>query len=125
MDERPLIAITMGDPAGVGPEIVAAAAGLGELHGVSRPLVIGDRGALERAAGTMGVRAHINPVTAPGEGRYEAGTVDLLDLGGVPADLVTGKVQGAAGRAAFGYIQRAAELALAGEVDAIATAPPY
>ena len=123
MDQRPLMAITMGDPAGVGPEIVAAAVGLGGLHGVSRPLVIGDRGALERAAATMGVGAGINTVAGPAEGRYEAGTIDLLDLGNVPADMVTGKVQGAAGRAAFGYIERATELALAGEVDAIATAP--
>lgn len=123
MDSRPLIAVTMGDPAGVGPEIVAAAVGLGGLHEVSRPLIIGDRGAIERAARTMSVHAAINVVQHPAEGRYAQGTLDLLDLANVPADLAMGKVQATAGRAAFAYIARATELALAGEVEAIATAP--
>src|SRR5579884_2724546 len=118
MDQRPIIAVTLGDPAGVGPEIVAAAVGRGDLHTLCRPLVIGDRGALERAAATMGVAATINAVARPDEGRYEAGTIDLLDLANVPADLKIGVVQGAAGRAAFAYIERATRLALAGEVDA-------
>ena len=123
MDQRPLIAITLGDPAGVGPEIVAAAVGLGDLHAVSRPLVIGDRGALERAARAMGVTARVDTVAHPAEGRYEPGTIDLLDLANVPADLAMGAVQGAAGRAAFAYIERATALVVAGEVEAIATAP--
>jgi 4-phospho-D-threonate 3-dehydrogenase / 4-phospho-D-erythronate 3-dehydrogenase len=113
----------MGDPAGVGPEIVAAAVGLGGLYEVSRPLVIGDRGVLERAARSMGVQASVNVVQRPTDGRYEQGVIDLLDLGNVPVDMQTGKVQGAAGRAAFGYIAKATELALAGEVESIATAP--
>jgi 4-phospho-D-threonate 3-dehydrogenase / 4-phospho-D-erythronate 3-dehydrogenase len=121
--ERPLIAVTMGDPAGVGPEIVAGAIGLGDLHAVSRPLVVGDRATLERAAQSMGVSASINVVAQPSVGRYEAGTIDLLDLGNVPVDMATGKVQGAAGRAAFGYIERATQLAMSGAVEAIATAP--
>lgn len=123
MDSRPLLAITMGDPAGIGPEIVAAAVGLGDLHTVSRPLVIGDGDALARAARTMGVTATLHPVRRPVDGRYTTGTIDLLDLANVPADLMPGRVQGAAGRAAFEYIARATELALAGEVEAIATAP--
>ncbi len=120
---RPLIAITVGDPAGVGPEIVAAAVGLGNVAAYCRPLVIGDRAVLERAARIMGVSATLHTVDRPAQGRYEAGVIDVLDLGNVPSDLVTGKVQGAAGRAAFEYIERAIALALAGEVDAIATAP--
>lgn len=123
MDERPLMALTMGDPAGIGPEIVAAAAGLGDLHSYCRPLVIGDRGAIGRAAQVMGVSAPVNVVAKPAEGQYTAGVIDLLDLGNVPADLATGKVQGAAGRAAFDYIKTATDLAMAGDVEAIATAP--
>ena len=123
MDHRPLIAVTMGDPAGVGPEIVAAAVGQGDMYEVSRPLVIGDRASLERAARSMGVTAAINVVAHPSEGRYDQDTIDLLDLANVPADLPMGRVQGAAGRAAFEYIERATQLALAGDVEAIATAP--
>jgi 4-hydroxythreonine-4-phosphate dehydrogenase len=85
--------------------------------------VIGDRRTLERAARTMAVRAPIIPVEQPSRSRFAAGTVEVLDLNNVPDDLVTGKVDGAAGRAAFGYIERATRLALAGEVEAIATAP--
>ena len=115
MDQRPIIAITLGDPAGVGPEIVAAAVGQGDVYSVSRPLVIGDRGALERAAKSMGVTAAINIVGRPADGRYEQGTIDLLDLANVPSELVIGMVQGAAGRAAFANIALAKQLALAGE----------
>ena len=123
MDERPLVAVTMGDPAGIGPEVVAGALGFGEVYPMSRPLVVGDRGALERAARVMGVTATLHVVTDPSEGRYEPGVIDLIDLANVPPDLRTGEVQAAAGRAAFAYIERATQLALAGAVDAVATAP--
>lgn len=123
MPERPIIAITIGDPAGVGPEIVAGALGPGGAGEVCRPLVIGDGRTMERAARTMGVGLRFHRVTRPAEARFEPGAVDLLDLENVPSDLHVGAVQGAAGRAAYEYIVRATELALAGEVDAIATAP--
>ncbi len=121
--DRPLIAVTMGDPAGVGPEIVAAAVVLGDLHTIARPVVIGDLGALERAAERMGITAIPHVLQRPAQGRFAPGIIDVLDLGNVPADLKMGKVQGAAGRAAFDYIAKATALAQAGEVDAIATAP--
>ncbi len=123
MDERPLVAVTMGDPAGIGPEVVAGALGFGEVYPMSRPLVVGDHGALERAARVMGVTATLHVVTDPSEGRYEPGVIDLIDLANVPPDLRMGEVQAAAGRAAFAYIERATQLALAGAVDAVATAP--
>jgi 4-hydroxythreonine-4-phosphate dehydrogenase len=123
VDDRPLIAITIGDPAGIGPEIVAAAVGLGGLHELARPLVVGDGAVLARAARTMGVPAAIHPVARPAEGRYTVGVIDLLDLANVPADLRPGVVQAAAGRAAYEYLERATALALAGAVEAIATAP--
>ena len=123
MSDQPIIAITIGDPAGVGPEVVAAALANGGMAQVSRPLVIGDRTVLERAARTMGVALNLRAVNQPGEASFADDGVDLIDLGNVPADLQVGQVQGAAGRAAFAYIERATVLALAGEVDAIATAP--
>ncbi|MFN8558378.1 MAG: hypothetical protein U0531_13885 [Dehalococcoidia bacterium] len=70
MDERPLIGVTLGDPAGVGPEVVAAALGAGDLYADSRPVVIGDAGALERAARAMKVTAALHVVARPEDGRF-------------------------------------------------------
>jgi 4-hydroxythreonine-4-phosphate dehydrogenase len=123
MADRPIVAITIGDPAGIGPEVVAAALARGDLHAVCRPLVIGDRGAVERAARTMGVDLELHTVRSPADARFETGIIDLIDLANVPDGLRVGAIQGEAGRAAFGYIERAIELAMRGEVDAVATAP--
>src|SRR6266496_2744223 len=122
--QRPLVAITLGDPAGVGPEIILKALGEADLYEVARPLVIGDRMALERAAMALGASLNLNLVTSPAAGTYRLGTVDLYDvaspdLGG----LEWGRVQPEAGRAAFRYVETATRLALAGEVEAMATAP--
>ena len=123
MSDLPIVAITIGDPAGVGPEVVAGALAHGGLHAVCRPLVVGERGVLERAARTMGVALTFRAVAAPADATFAADGVDLIDLANVPADLRVGAVQAAAGRAAFAYIEHATRLALSREVDAIATAP--
>jgi 4-hydroxythreonine-4-phosphate dehydrogenase len=121
---RPLIAITIGDPAGIGPEVTAGALANGRLDRVCRPLVVGDAAVLQRAAGFMGVTLDLLPVASPAEVRDEPGSIAILDLQQVkPASLRLGRVQAAAGRAAYAYIRRAIELANAGEVDAVATAP--
>lgn len=119
----PIVALTIGDPAGVGPEVVAGAVASGDLQRYCRPLVIGDRRTLERAAAAMGVSLPLRTISTPGEARFTDGAIDLIDCANVPADLASGQVQGAAGRAAFEYIRRATEFALSGAIDAIATAP--
>ncbi|MDH7500752.1 MAG: 4-hydroxythreonine-4-phosphate dehydrogenase PdxA [candidate division NC10 bacterium] len=122
--ERPLIAVTMGDPAGIGPEIVVKALQDEEVMAASRPLVIGDLEVLEQAAGFCDLPGKIRVVDGPEEGAYTLGRIDLLDLGNVDsASLKIGAVQGMCGRAAFEYIQKATELASSGRVDAVATAP--
>lgn len=123
MTNLPIVAITIGDPAGVGPDVVAAALADGGLGAICRPLVIGDRRTLERSARVMGVGLRLRTVHSAAEARYEPDRVDLVDLENVPADLSIGVVQADAGRAAYAYIERATAMALAGEVDAIATAP--
>jgi 4-hydroxythreonine-4-phosphate dehydrogenase len=120
---RPVLALTTGDPAGVGPEIVAAALALGGLHACCRPLVVGDAGVLRRAAATMGVALAVRPVDGPAAARYEPGTAEIIDLANVPPDLPAGRVSGVAGRAAFAAIETTTRLALSGAVDAVATAP--
>jgi 4-hydroxythreonine-4-phosphate dehydrogenase len=122
--QRPLVGITLGDPAGVGPEIILKALREGDIYEMSRPLVIGDRVALERAAQAIGATPKLNLVRGPAGGAYTLGTIDLYDVGSPDLDgLEWGKVQDFAGRAAFRYVETATRLALAGEIEAMATAP--
>jgi 4-hydroxythreonine-4-phosphate dehydrogenase len=121
---RPIMAITIGDPAGIGPEVTAGALAHGRLDRVCRPLVVGDAGVLRQAAGFMGVALELQPVRSPAEAEFRPGVVPILDLKNVKlSSLKLGKVQGGAGQAAYGYIRMAIQLAVTGEVDAVATAP--
>lgn len=122
-DSRPIIAITMGDAAGVGPEVIVKALAHPAVHASCRPLVIGDAGRLEDAARLCKVTLEIRRVADPASGRYAPGTLDCLDLELVPGDLPYGVLSRAAGEAAYRYVEKATRLAVAGEVDAICTAP--
>ncbi len=123
-NRRPIVAITMGDPAGVGPEVVIKALANSRVYRWSRPLVIGDLKTLERATKLMCTPLKLRAVVGPEEARFQSGTVDVLDLHDVDWDIVRpGEVSGEAGRAAVEAVLRALELALAGRVGAIATAP--
>jgi 4-hydroxythreonine-4-phosphate dehydrogenase len=122
---RPLLAITLGDPAGVGPEIVVKALAEPAVYEQCRPLVIGDRRMLARAAGWIGAPPpEFEPVDDPRAGRYTPGSITLLDLANAdPAGIAPGRLSAAAGRAAVEYVFRGCDLALAGAVDAVVTAP--
>lgn len=123
-ERRPIIALTIGDPAGIGPEVTAGALAHGNLDEVCRPLVIGDAAVLRQAARFAGVTLNVQLVRSVAGATFTPGTVSLLDLANVDLGaLKLGEVQGAAGRAAYGYIRMAIELAMAGEVDAVGTAP--
>lgn len=121
---KPVIGIPLGDPCGVGPEIVVKALKDETLYTLCRPLVIGDADVVRQAMGFCGMNLEIHCVRQPAEGRYTPGTIDLIDLSNVDIErLEVGRVQASAGKAAFEYIQRSVALALHGEVDAIATTP--
>ena len=119
----PVIAITMGDAAGVGPEIIVKAFARLAGTGWCRPLVVGDARRLARAAAITGVAAAVVPVPGPSAARYLPATIDCIDVGGVPDDLPFGVLSAVAGDVAFRCIERAVALALSGDVDAICTAP--
>ena len=121
--KRARIGITMGDPAGVGPEVVMKALAHQETYETARPIVIGDAKRLERAAAIAGLALGVRPVAEPEQARFEHGTVDCIEVGLVPADLPFGKLSAAAGEAAYRYIERAVTLASARRIDAICTAP--
>ena len=113
----------MGDAAGVGPEVVVKTLARASLLAQCRPLVIGDTARLELANRIVKGDLKVRSIATASQARYEPGTIDCIDLGLIPADLPFGRISAIAGDAAFQYIKRAAELAQAGEIDAICTAP--
>jgi 4-phospho-D-threonate 3-dehydrogenase / 4-phospho-D-erythronate 3-dehydrogenase len=120
---RPVIAITMGDAAGVGPEIIMKCLAHAPLYETCRPLVVGDAGRLRRAGEIVQVALAVRTVSDPSAAAFVAGGVDCLDLGLIPADLPFGALSALAGDAAYRYVARAVELVEAGQADAICTAP--
>ncbi|RNG26478.1 4-hydroxythreonine-4-phosphate dehydrogenase PdxA [Streptomyces botrytidirepellens] len=119
----PLVAVTMGDGAGIGPEVVVAALLDEAVLTRCRPVVIGDARRLREAARLLGLGCEIAAVDHPRDAEFTPGRVNVVDLGLLPADLPWGKLSPVAGGAAYTYIERAAELAVAGDVHAICTAP--
>ncbi|AGH86515.1 4-hydroxythreonine-4-phosphate dehydrogenase PdxA [Ralstonia pseudosolanacearum] len=123
MTYRPVIGITMGDAAGVGPEIIMKALTHRAVYEQCRPLVIGDTARLRDAAQRAGVALDVRSIERPADAAFRYGVVDCIDLGLIPADLPYGKLSPIAGDAAYQYIARTVELTSAGELDAICTAP--
>ena len=113
----------MGDPAGVGPEITMKSLAHADLFERCRPLVIGDAARLRQAGKIVGVTLAIHAVLKPADGKYQPGTADVIDIAVVPPDLAFGKLSRDGGEAAYRFIECAAKLAMAGEADAICTAP--
>jgi len=123
LSKLPIIGITMGDAAGVGPEVVMKALTHASVYAQCWPLVIGDRKQLARAARLLGLKLEIHPIEKPAGAKFKSGTVDCIDLGLVPEKIPYGKVSAAAGEAAYRYIELAVKLALASKIGAICTAP--
>jgi 4-hydroxythreonine-4-phosphate dehydrogenase len=123
VSHTPIVGITMGDGAGVGPEVIVKALQHEEMHRLCRPVVIGDRERLARAADICGLRTRITAIAHPSEAAFAPGNIDVIDLGLLPADLPFGQLSAIAGEAAYQYVRRAAELALNGSIQAICTAP--
>jgi 4-hydroxythreonine-4-phosphate dehydrogenase len=122
--KRPILGVTMGDPAGIGPEIIARAAAEPVATAASRPVVIGSAGVMRQALDLVGSRFDLHPVRDVGDCRWAPDTLECLDLGNADsAALPRGAVSAEAGRAAYEYIERAVALAAAGRIDAIVTAP--
>ncbi len=122
--EKHVIGITIGDPAGIGPEIVLKALKNKELYSICKPLVIGSMEILKKTEVFVQSGLKLNTVNSPDEGKYTYGTVDLIsveDMGVSPVKF--GEVQAEAGTAAFKYIKTSAELAVSGKIKAVATAP--
>lgn len=123
--ELPIVAVTMGDAAGVGPEVIMKSLAHSWVYAQCRPMVIGDAARLREADKLAGTRLKVRTVAVDELDRviYEPGTVNCVDLQLIPSDLPWGKLSAVAGDAAFRYVEVAARLAVEGKVAAICTAP--
>lgn len=122
---KPIIAITMGDPAGIGPEIILKALTRNDIYAKCRPIVVGDTAVMELAAKQIGREdITINSISSVEDARYEIGNVDVLDMKLIDMYVFEqGKVQAQCGNAAFQYVVTAIKLAMDKTVDATVTAP--
>ncbi len=124
MDNRPFIAITMGDPAGIGPEVTARALMDSQVYQKCRPFVIGSVAAMNDALRIIKSSARARAVHALDAVEGRPGTIDVLDLENLDFGTISyGKVSPVAGKASVEWVLKAGELAASGQVQAIATAP--
>lgn len=117
---RPLVGVTMGDPAGIGPEIIVSA--YPRLLEAARPVVIGDADVLRRAVDVVGTDLEVVSVDSPGDATGDSTALPVIDLDNVE-ELTRGVVREAYGEASLAYVERAIDLAIDGDIDAITTAP--
>ncbi len=123
-DKRPAVAVTMGDPCGIGPEVVAKALAQPWVYDACRPLVVGNTLAMERAIALTGARLRVNSLDDPEDAGRDPVVLDLLDPGNLdPVHITPGRISPQCGRAAMEWVTGAGNLALKGKVAALATAP--
>jgi 4-hydroxythreonine-4-phosphate dehydrogenase len=121
---RPLLGLTIGDPAGIGPEIVAKSASQEEVRSACRPLIIGEAGVMRRAARLCHLDLSVRAIASTAEATGDPGALDVLDLKNIDASSCPpGVLSSHCGRAAVEYLYRAIDLAMARELDGIVTGP--
>ncbi|HHX70714.1 MAG: 4-hydroxythreonine-4-phosphate dehydrogenase PdxA [Miniphocaeibacter sp.] len=120
---KPIIGIPLGDPAGIGPEITIKTFNDDETINNCNLILVGDKYVVEKAIEVTGINMNINIIEKVSEAKFEKGTIDLIDLGLIKEDFEFGKVNATCGNASYQYIKVVGELAMAKEVDAIATTP--
>lgn len=122
--EKPIIAVTMGDPAGIGPEIVAKSIADKATFDVARCIVIGDKKVMEQAIEIVGADLKVNVVESPADGDYSYGVLNMIDLDNIDMSRFEyGKINAMCGQAAFDYIKKSIEITMDKQADAVATTP--
>ena len=122
--DKPAIAITMGDPCGIGPEVVVKALADPQVYASCRPLVVGNTFAMEQAVKLTGLPLKIIETGDPSAAGADPNVVDVVDIHNLnPEDITVGRISIPCGKAAMEWVTKAGELALAGTVDGLATAP--
>ena len=123
MEDRPRIAITMGDPAGVGPEIIIKMFQDRSVYNFSCPLIVGDATFLNEVTLKLASSLSIIPISSPQEASFTPGSIDVLDLKNISNGIDVGQPDAVGGKASVDYIRTAVNLALNHKVEAITTAP--
>jgi len=123
-DGRPVIAVTIGDPAGIGPEVVVKALCDRDIYTISRPLLVGECATIMAALKFIKEPVKLHTVEKPSDTQGEFGTIDILDMHNLQRDMVNmGKISPLCGRASMEFIEKGVRLALDGEVKALVNAP--
>ncbi len=120
---KPVLGITMGDAAGIGPEVIVKALADKRIYELAHPIVIGDKKIMQRALDIVKSDLQLRTVQDINNLQSEFGYIDLIDLNNLPADLPFAKVDARAGKAAYEYIESAVDLTLKNKIHAIVTAP--
>lgn len=124
MDNRPLIAVPIGDPAGIGPEIVAKALADSTTEGCARVVVVGDAAVMERAIETTKAPLNINCISEPSKGKWDGSIMNIIDMHNIDMGAFkVGAVSGVCGKAAYEYIEKSVKLAMEKKVAAVSTTP--
>jgi len=123
-DKIPIIGITMGDPAGIGPEIIAKALTRQKIYEICKPVVIGYAEAIEKGITIARVNLDINKISDIAEAKFSFGLIDVLNLGNLNINRIKlGKTSAIAGDAAFKAIKKSIDLTVAGRINAVVTTP--
>ena len=120
---KPVLGITMGDAAGIGAEIIVKSLADKHLYEIAQPIVIGDKKMMQRALDLLQSPLKINVVANLDNLNAKYGTIDLVDLDNVPADLPYSQVDPRAGKAAYEYVEKAVQYAMENKIQAVVTAP--
>lgn len=120
---KPVLGITMGDAAGIGPEVIVKALADQAMYEKARPVVFGDKKIMDRAIKITGSSLQCRAISDPKDAGSEYGCIDVYDLDNLPADLPFAQLDARAGKAAYEYIEAAVKYAMKQEVHAIVTAP--
>lgn len=124
MSDLPFIGITMGDPAGIGPEIIVKALVDKDIYGLCRPIILGDPTVFSSSISKSGQKTSLNVIAVPSEARSRTGEMDLMDVSRLKAgQILPGKPTLEGGKAMMDYIIRAVDMTRKGEVDAMVTCP--
>jgi 4-hydroxythreonine-4-phosphate dehydrogenase len=122
VESKPILAVTMGDAAGTGPELLTKAFPMPEVRAACRPVVIGDAATLQAAIAITQAPVKVRVIKSPAEATDDPGVIEVVDLANIDAAKLTrGKISPMCGQAAYEYIKRAVELTLAGESHAVVT----
>jgi 4-hydroxythreonine-4-phosphate dehydrogenase len=124
MKQKPLLVITMGDPAGIGPEIIAKVIDSGEIFPLCRPVVVGDAGIMKKLIEDQRLSVTVRSIASLTDADPGTGKADVLDLHNVDISKHSwGRPNISSGKAAVEYVKTAAALTMSRDADAIVTAP--